>query len=949
MCVLLMASDRRAVLPTMIAGAVLLLCCLMRSEGNTTPGRASQESRENEPVFTKEDSAHQDVHYHTPPARHHVVLPRVHLPRNDSRKQDFPEEVHVKLSVLGRQFTLRLELNRIVAPASHQFHEADQDGIILHSQSGASSCYYQGHVDTAGVDRSATWAAVSTCRGLSGSFYDGSEVYVVEPVRKSDRSTVRDKHFLYKLSEIESVHEHTECGHPHLHNKNVTERRKSSLKTLEELSHPRRVARQAQWDGWRFVELMFVVDNNMIEVLGGRNNIQDFVLQAANIMDMIYKQIQVRIALTTVVLWSRGNPIRITTDPKETLNTFLSYREKNWLRTSNTPHDNAQLISATDFAGATVGLGRLNSMCSTTGSGGISQHKRGHPATMVATVVAHEMGHNLNMQHDDGRACNDCPRTKPCLMAATAGPRSTHQFSRCSREDKDSLINAGGAHCLSNRPTKLFADPVCGNGFKEAGEECDCGSERECVDRCCDARSCRLTQGSQCAGGDCCQNCQFMRAGSRCRQKKNTCDLEEFCTGVSAECPDDSVYRNGLPCSLSPLPGNAYCWNGECLTITTQCQSLWGPQGEQAHDLCYDRLNVVGNQFGNCGKRGSNYLPCGQKDVLCGQLQCNVPPSVRYPVIGLSKTARQVTYQLGNQRITCRQASVDLGADIPDPGLTVDGTVCGRAQVCMSKQCISVNSIRNARCPTGPSGLECSGRGVCDDRLRCHCRAGFYPPHCGATRPPPGSVQPTYPGLSTSFVENPLLDPNAPHGLGNPDVTQPDGSGDSAPGGSPRRLSTGMMAGIGLGALFFLMVILVLCCPGCVFAKCPGCRPKCLGGADAPPPANRTRFDQFDRKQPPPTSSANLPNNSRLKPQQNAQRKVPDTRLLPVGSGLAAPAPSRQPHGLNSKPPQRELRSALKRPNTDPPALPGRAKGPLHRPPIAPPNSAPPRPAPRKR
>ena len=30
------------------------------------------------------------------------------------------------------------------------------------------------------------------------------------------------------------------------------------------------------------------------------------------------------------------------------------------------------------------------------------QHKRGHPASMVATVVAHEMGHNLNMQHDDG-------------------------------------------------------------------------------------------------------------------------------------------------------------------------------------------------------------------------------------------------------------------------------------------------------------------------------------------------------------------------------------------------------------------------------------------------------------------------------------------------------------------------------------------------------------------
>ena len=50
----------------------------------------------------------------------------------------------------------------------------------------------------------------------------------------------------------------------------------------------------------------------------------------------------------------------------------------------------------------------------------------------------------------------------------------------------------------------LYESPVCGNGFVEPGEQCDCGLPEDCKNPCCDASTCMLKEDAVCGTGQCC-------------------------------------------------------------------------------------------------------------------------------------------------------------------------------------------------------------------------------------------------------------------------------------------------------------------------------------------------------------------------------------------------------------------------------------------------------------
>ncbi|CAK6439334.1 unnamed protein product, partial [Pipistrellus nathusii] len=598
------------------------------------------------------------------------------------------------LQVQGQKHVLHLWPKRLLLPRHLQvFSYTEQGELVEDYPYIPRDCSYVGVVEGA-EDSEAT---LSTCAGgLRGILKIDAKYYQMEPLRGSSGF----EHALYLLKD-EWEFQDPICGI-------------SGDGTEEQKAEPDIMARYSDFISGpsmhqKYYELGLVFDHD--RYVFSNSNLTDVTNDAillTSIMDTYFQVLRTRVMLRALEVWSERDRVDLNFPSlQQALGQFLMYQKD--ILSYQFKVDWSQLFIKRSFKDAVAWSWGI--VCTERYAGSACAF----PDTSIlgpATWSAHNIGHSLGMQHD-GPTCR-CNGRRSCIMGT-----GRFGFSNCSVIHFFNHVHKA-ANCLNNIPGEDYVIKRCGNKIVEDEEQCDCGSLEDCEEDLCCEPGCRLRQGANCSMGLCCHRCRFRPSGYMCRKEETECDLAEYCDGVSEFCPNDTYKQDGTPCKYS-----ARCFQKGCHSTHMQCQSLFGADAREAPARCYQAVNAIGDQYGNCGMVGAgNYKKCTSKNAVCGRVQCiNVETLPDLPA-----QTSIVSTHLDKDNLMCwgvgyRLSLIPMG--IPDRGVVYDGTSCGKDRVCVNTTCFNVSILKFDCVPE-----KCNHRGYCNNNRNCHCQYGWAPPLC---------------------------------------------------------------------------------------------------------------------------------------------------------------------------------------------------------------------------
>ncbi|XP_063149460.1 disintegrin and metalloproteinase domain-containing protein 20-like [Candoia aspera] len=607
--------------------------------------------------------------------------------------QQEPQNVTYLLQFEGKNIIMHLTQKRDLVPKHLPIFTYSQDGDLqLDYPFFRDDCYYHGFVQ----DKQSSLVTLSICSGgLKGILQLENKTYEIEPVQGSTTF----QHVIYHLEQKDSAIQ-MRCGLTQEEQKH----QEAMFQNIENVVF--KIASKGDW--WlrtRYVEIAVVIEHERYLKFAKNETLTALqVLDIIHIANSFYEPLSVQLSVAGLEIWSQKNFIMISPLIDSTLQDFT-----NWRRDSLVNHlksDVGHLFAYKSFE-LSLGSAYVGTVCDERMGSAVISSKT-NSLSIISSIFAHELGHNLGMQHDE-QYCS-CGKVD-CIMAPVH--EVTDKFSNCSYNDYFLTMNAP---CLLSPPDpdRIFKIKLCGNEVVDKEEQCDCGSEAQCkLDPCCQS-NCTFRSGVSCAFGQCCAKCQYLKSGTLCRKKTSYCDLPEYCNGTSEWCPEDVYVQDGAPCS-----DGAYCYHGNCMSENTQCKTIFGFNAKTATDNCFREMNAKGDRFGNCGLKHGIYHKCQTKNILCGRIQCENVQIL--PSLEEHNTIIQIT--LGNKQ--CWGTHYHRGMKIADIGAVTDGSPCGKDRMCIDRKCVSV-SLLKYDCNT----TKCHNRGMCNNRKHCHCDYGWAPPDC---------------------------------------------------------------------------------------------------------------------------------------------------------------------------------------------------------------------------
>lgn len=651
------------------------------------------------------------------------------------------EELHVAFDADGASFQLTLRRNRGLLSGGIRHHIMGAGGQVEEGPL-PRSCYYVGHAQGDPESRS----GLSTCSGaLSGMVLAHGRALAIEPLKGAVGADGKMPHVVRRMEGEEVLRKRAA----------VAKFMRGDLGDGE----ARRLAGSAK----KTVEILLATDHERFLAFGGASSSSALVEHSVGIINAaaaMYRappgdnasfSYDIELAVVDIVTFPDKDPWEETVETQgdkvlaeSLLSQFGSWGQSQLVAGRVGAHDNRILISGRQFDGSAAGLAFIGTMCKHSYSSSIGQclGTAADDLGMCGAIVAHELGHNLGMRHDgEDNACKpDVNVMAPSTIA------SADRFSSCSTKYVADFFTKQytkiGA-CLENSPVAVLGDPVCGNGFIEEGEDCDCG-QANCsgIDACCGTNCTFAKPSYQCgsSAGPCCEECMFVGSDAKkvCRESRGACDMAEYCGGGSSECAPGRYKFPGRACAEDGVGG--VCFEGSCSSLQTTCArdiTANFPGSWDSSEGCARHNDKCGHLV--CHRKGEEENSCGQAFEVHGK-QLAVPDGTPCLFDGGRRSERQgmcfdstcVSPHSLALAPFCGNGGIDVGEQC-DCGETDDP--CCDCDACTLKpgsECSSHEPCCTDQCALRPKNETCrEAIGDCDVAEVCSGNSGHCPPDVG--------------------------------------------------------------------------------------------------------------------------------------------------------------------------------------------------------------------------
>ncbi|XP_072033054.1 LOW QUALITY PROTEIN: disintegrin and metalloproteinase domain-containing protein 10-like [Amphiura filiformis] len=399
--------------------------------------------------------------------------------------------------------------------------------------------------------------------------------------------------------------------------------------------------------------LYIQTDHVFYKRFGSRDAVVSYVLNHVKAADYIYKSTtfdrfrNINFAISRLRVWSpddkRDPNYKFASDYIGVEKYLDLASEGDW-----TDYCASYTFTNRDFSNGVLGLAWIASSATNSDGGVCSAYDRSVSGSTLNTGIvtlnnygsyvppavshltfAHELGHTFGSFHDpDTTECTPGGDQGNYLMfahASAADKPNNGVVSVCSNSDITEVLNSlfndrSKPWCLVEKSSIT----VCGNGIVEEDEECDCGFEDICDDKCCHAQNdnsdntlacklkgntpnyCSPSQGACCNPDTCLPHNNTVECF-----KEEDCQAQSLCTGNSVDCPTPAIINEGETCN----DGRLRCENGNCsLSICSYGNNLEPCQcsGEKAA-LCQVCCQPP-NQPQSCVPSYRLNIPPGEND-----------------------------------------------------------------------------------------------------------------------------------------------------------------------------------------------------------------------------------------------------------------------------------------------------------------------------------------------